>query len=180
MKIFAETERIILREIVLEDAASMFEMDADPEVHKYLGNSPVKTIAESTDQIKFIRQQYMDFGIGRWAIVDKETSEFVGWTGLKYRIDVVNGHTGFYDVGYRLLRKNWGNGYATESAKASLKYAFEVLKLPIVYAMANIENAGSRNVLLKSGLHITAQLDHEGITCDWFELSKDKWMENNK
>ncbi|WP_316788964.1 GNAT family N-acetyltransferase [Pedobacter frigoris] len=179
MKVFAETDRIILREIVMGDAPAMFEMDSDPEVHRYLGNNPVKTISEIEDAILFIRKQYTDFGIGRWAIVDKATGEFLGWGGLKYRTDTVIGHTGFYDVGYRLLRKFWGMGYATESAKASVKYAFEKLKLDSVYAMADVENAASRNALLKTGLKITAQLDHEGTPCDWFELSRAEWNKQN-
>ena len=176
MRIYAETNRILLREIVLEDAAAMFEMDSDPEVHQYLGKSPVDTIEESIDQIKFIRKQYEDLGIGRWAIIEKSTNQFVGWGGLKYRTDVINKTSNFYDVGYRLLQRHWGKGYATESAKASVKYAFEVLDVPAVYAMANVENIGSRNALLKTGLHIVTQLNHEGIACDWFEITKEQWI----
>lgn len=175
MKIYVETERIILREIVLDDASAMFEMDADPEVHTYLGKSPIRTIDQAINNIKYIRQQYVDYGIGRWAIEDKETKQFAGWSGLKFRPDDVNGHSDFYEVGYRLLRKFWGQGLATESAKASLKYAFEELHLNGVYALADVANSGSRNVLLKSGLKIAGQFEHEGIQCHWFEIRKADW-----
>ncbi|MDR6781848.1 ribosomal-protein-alanine N-acetyltransferase [Pedobacter africanus] len=175
MKIYAETDRILLREIVLEDAAAMFEMEADPEVHRYLGSAPARTIADAIDSINFIRQQYKELGIGRWAIVDKTTNEFAGWGGLKFRTDRVNGYTNYYDVGYRLLRRFWGKGLATESAKASLKYAFEQLNVEAVYAMANVENKGSINALLKSGLKITDRITHEGILCDWFEIKREDW-----
>lgn len=175
MKIFTETDRIILREIVPEDAAAMFEMDSDPEVHVYLGKSPIQTIEQSLESIRYIRQQYLDYGIGRWAIVDKKTNQFVGWGGLKFRTDVVNGQTCFYDVGYRLLRRFWGQGFATESAKATLKYAFEELSLNTVYALANVENNASRKALLKSGLKITARIENEGILCDWFEIKREEW-----
>lgn len=177
MKIYAETDRIILREIVLDDAAAMFEMDADPEVHTYLGKSPIQTMDQAIQNIKYIRQQYVDYGIGRWAIADKRTGQFAGWGGLKHRTDEVNGHSGFYEVGYRLLRKFWGQGLATESAKASLKYAFEELYLDQVYALANVENDASRNALLKSGLKITGQLEHEGIQCHWFEIKQADWKD---
>jgi len=176
MKIYVQTDRILLREIVPEDAAALFEMDADPEVHQYLGKQPLQNIEQVQDYILFVRQQYIDFGIGRWAIVDKTSNEVVGWGGLKFRTDSVNGITNFYDVGYRLLRRYWGMGYATESARASLKYAFEVMNLEAVYAMANVENAASRHALLKSGLKITAQLTHEGIDCDWFEIRKTDYL----
>lgn len=177
MTIFAETERIILREIVLEDAAAMFEMDADPEVHRYLGNTPIVSIDEAVANILFIRKQYEELGIGRWAIVDRESGEFVGWGGLKFRTDEVNGYTSYHDVGYRLLRKHWGKGYATESAKASVAYGFNEMDLNAIYAMANIENVGSINALQKTGLTITGHITHEGIPCHWFEIKKADWLQ---
>lgn len=175
MKAYIETDRIILREIELEDAPAMFEMDSDPEVHTYLGKSPIQDIEQAITNIQFIRQQYLDYGIGRWAIVDKETNEFAGWGGLKFRTDQVNGYTNYYDIGYRLLRRFWGRGLATESAKATLKYAFGTLKLDAVYAMAHVENLGSRNALLKSGLKMTSRTESEGILCDWFEIKREDW-----
>ncbi|HET7116151.1 MAG TPA: GNAT family N-acetyltransferase [Hanamia sp.] len=76
MKIFAETERLILREILPTDVEGMYELDADPEVHKYLGNKPVTSREKTVDVINFIRQQYIDNGTGRWAIIDKKSNEF--------------------------------------------------------------------------------------------------------
>ena len=172
MKIFAETERIILRELVESDAQAFYEMDSDPEVHRYLGSTPMRQLARAIETIQYVRQQYIDFGIGRWAIIDKQTNEFVGWGGMKFRQDLVNGHVNFYDVGYRLLRKFWGMGYATESAKASIAYAFEKMNLDTVYAMANVDNAASIKALLKSGFKITNELIHEGIPCYWFEITR--------
>ena len=69
MKIFAETERLILRELLPTDAEGMFEMDGDPEVHLYLGNNPVKSIEQSEADIEFIRKQYIEKCIGRWAVI---------------------------------------------------------------------------------------------------------------
>ncbi|HMI03860.1 MAG TPA: GNAT family N-acetyltransferase [Pedobacter sp.] len=175
MKIYAETDRIIMREIVMEDAPAMFEMDSDPEVQRYLHKNPIQTIDQAVSSIKYIRQQYIDYGIGRWAIIDKKTNQFAGWGGLKFRTDEVNGYTNFHDVGYRLLRKFWGQGFATESAKATLKYAFEELGLKVVYALADIDNKASINALRKSGLKITARIEHEGILCEWFEILQEEW-----
>jgi RimJ/RimL family protein N-acetyltransferase len=175
MKVFVETDRILMRELVKSDVDAFFEMDSDPEVHRYLGKKPNTSKQESLDMIDFIKQQYLDYGIGRWAIINKTTNEFLGWGGLKFRPDTTNGYTGFYEVGYRLLRKHWDKGYATESAKASLKYAFEVLNLENVYAMANVDNIASSRVLQKAGLMITNRFECEGILCDWFEISKRDW-----
>ncbi len=68
MKIFAETERLILREILPEDDKGMFELDSDQDVHKYLGDNTVENIEQSRLIIANIRQQYAINGIGRWAI----------------------------------------------------------------------------------------------------------------
>src|ERR1044071_659176 len=100
MTIFAETQRLILREITMEDVDGFFELDSDPEVHKYLGTQPVTSKQEIIDTIKFVRQQYVDNGIGRWAIIDKSTNRFIGWTGLKLVKDVINNHSNYYDLGY--------------------------------------------------------------------------------
>ena len=82
MQIFIETDRLILREITADDAPAMFDLDSDPEVHRYLGNHPVLHIREIETIITHIRRQYAENGIGRWAVVDKETGEFAGWSGL--------------------------------------------------------------------------------------------------
>ena len=54
--------------------------------------------------------------------------------------ETINNHINFYDVGYRLAQKHWGKGYATESAKASLRYAFEEMNLTEVFGITHIEN----------------------------------------
>jgi len=84
MKIFAETERLLLREMFPSDVDGMYELDSDPDVHRYLGNKPVIDKDQIIDVINLIRQQYIDNGIGRWAIIDKKNNEFIGWTGLKF------------------------------------------------------------------------------------------------
>ncbi|MDD3687978.1 MAG: GNAT family N-acetyltransferase, partial [Bacteroidales bacterium] len=134
IKIFAETDRFILREILPTDVEGLYELDSDPEVHKYLGNKPVTDREQIIDVINFIRQQYKDNGIGRWAISDKKTNEFIGWTGLKFVTDLTNNHKNYYYLGYRLIRKYWGQGIATETAMVSLDYAFTILKVKEVFA----------------------------------------------
>lgn len=90
MEVFVQTERFLLREIVPEDEAALYKLDSDVEVHRYLGSKPVKTIEEVREVIKFIRKQYDENGIGRWAIIDKTTGEFVGWSGLKLVRERIN------------------------------------------------------------------------------------------
>ena len=154
MKIFVETERLILREVVKTDIKGMFELDSNPIVHKYLG-PPITTMEQAAANIQHIRKQYAELGNGRWAIIEKSTNEFMGWSGLKLNTDAMNGLQNIHDIGYRLIPRFWGKGYATESAFASLDYAFNTLKLNKVYAAADIDNHASNHILTKIGLERT-------------------------
>jgi ribosomal-protein-alanine N-acetyltransferase len=179
MKVFAETERLILREIVPQDVNNFFELDSNPNVHKYLGSEETKTIQDTEKMIEYIRQQYIENGIGRWAMIEKETGNFVGWTGLKLMKMTLNNHTNFYDVGYRLIEKYWGKGYATESAKASIKYGFEVMNLNEIIGITHTENKASIRALEKCGLKIINQFTWEewgNLTCNWLSLTKEDWQ----
>ena len=135
MKYYIETERLILRELLATDDEGMFELDSNPEVHKYLGNKPVTKIEECRETIQVVQKQYIENGIGRFAMIEKSTENFVGWSGIKFIKEPVNNHIIFYEVGYRLIPKYWGKGYATESTISSLNFAFEKLNAKDVYGI---------------------------------------------
>jgi RimJ/RimL family protein N-acetyltransferase len=170
MKPIIETERLCLREILPDDAEAMFEMDSDREVHRFLGRSPVKSLEESVQHIHNIRRQYKEFGIARLAIIEKETDHFVGWGGLKFITERMNGFQNFHDLGYRFIRGYWGKGYAKESSKGVIKYAFEELQLPVIYAIADMEHQASRNVLESSGFSFVNSFEYDGDPHAWYTL----------
>jgi ribosomal-protein-alanine N-acetyltransferase len=172
MKIFAETERLILRELIPADAEGMFEMDGDAEVHLYLGNNPVKSIEQSRADIEFIRKQYIENSIGRWAVIEKATGEFVGWSGLKLIKETNNNHSNYYDLGYRFSKRHWGKGYATETAIAARDYGFNVLNLHEIIGIADTNNLGSIHVLEKVGLKRLSIFDYHGIKHHWMKIEK--------
>jgi len=176
MKIFAETERFILREMLPTDVEGMFELDADPDVHRYLGNEPANTKEEIVDIINFIRQQYVDQGIGRWAIIDKESNEFIGWSGLKFVTNEINNHRNYYDLGYRLIKRKWGQGIATETSIASIEYAFVKLKAQEVYAIADCQHEASNKILKKVGLLCVDTFDLDGVQHNWYKMDRTTFM----
>ena len=178
MKICAETERFFLREILPTDVEGLYELDSDPEVHQFLGNKPISDRRQIIDVINFIRQQYNDNGIGRWAIIDKKTNAFIGWTGLKFVTDSTNNHINYYDLGYRLIRKYWGQGIATETAIAALDYAFTILKVEEVFAAASCKNIGSNKILQKIGLNLIETFYFEDIECNWYKIDKTDYKKN--
>lgn len=170
MKKPIETERLLLRELQLSDADGMFELDSNPNVHLFLGNRPVKHIEESIEYIHFVQKQYKDFGIGRWAVILKETNEFLGWSGIKFITDEINGHKNFYEIGYRFIEKHWGKGYATEAGKAFVDYAFNEIKADAIYAYADAGNENSRRILEKLGLQYVNSFEYQEELEVWYEL----------
>ena len=157
MKIILETERLYLREFTMDDGQLLVDLNANPEVIKYVHELPVD-IEKALDVLEnIILPQYKLYNHGRWAVHLKENDEFIGWCGLKYvkeRDEI--------DLGYRFFQQHWVKGYATESAKAAIDYGKKILQLPHIMAQAHVENIASQNVLQKCGL----QFRSEGIVDD--------------
>lgn len=170
MKKQIETERLILRELLLSDADGMFELDSNPNVHVFLGKKPVTVIEQSIAQIENIQQQYKDSGIGRWAVILKETNDFIGWSGIKFIKNEINNHKGFYEIGYRFIEKHWGKGYATEAGKAFVDYAFNVMNVDALYAYADAGNSGSKSILEKLGMQYVNSFEYEEELEVWYEM----------
>jgi [ribosomal protein S5]-alanine N-acetyltransferase len=168
-----QTTRLLLRELLPSDDAGIFELDSNPEVHTYVGKNPITTIEQAREVIAFICQQYIENGISRWAVVDKNTNAFIGWAGLKLYKTEANGHSNFYELGYRFIQKYWGKGYATEAAKAIIDYGFTEMNLTEIYAMTDIDNKASRHVLEKCGMRYIENFDLDGEVCAWFRKRKD-------
>lgn len=174
MKIYAETDRLILREIVDSDLESMFKLDSDPMVVKYLDMSPLETLEEAQKSINYIRKQYVERGVGRWAAVEKSSGDFIGWSGLKHNKgekESLNGKYNFYDVGYRFIPRYWGKGYATESAMAALDYGFRELEYDTIAGIALIGNIASNKVLQKIGLIHIEDFKYKNTKACWYELN---------
>jgi len=177
MKIHIETDRLILRDIEETDVEGIFALDSDPEVHTFLGTQPIKTLDQAREIIQYIRKQYEENGIGRWAIVDKQSNDFVGWTGLKYE-QLVRKEFDYYDIGYRLRRAYWGKGIATETALESLKYGFEKLNLKEICGAAAIAHQASNHILQKIGLRFVETFEFEGTLDNFYKLEQSEWRES--
>ncbi|MFD2918722.1 GNAT family N-acetyltransferase [Terrimonas rubra] len=177
MTLIFETPRFIARQLELSDRHDMFRLDSDPEVHQYLGNNPIQSIEEVDAIIRSIQDQYARLGVGRLAIIDKVTDEFMGWAGLKKLETPYNNQVNVYDLGYRLLQQHWGKGVATETARGSLAYGFDQLQLDKITAMADCANKGSNQVLIKVGMQLTETFMLDGVLHNWYELDKDTYRQ---
>ena len=168
-KIICETERLILREFIPEDAIEHFKLNEDPEVVRYTGNAPFSDLASA----QTFMANYPDYrlhGCGRWACIDKHHGAFVGWCGIKYLPEADE-----YDLGYRFHRKYWGIGYATESARASVRLAFEKFGVKTLIGRAATANVASVNVLKKMGMQFMRFEDLDDYPGEIYALTKEQW-----
>lgn len=173
MQFYIETERLILRDILVSDIEGIFELDSDPIVHKYLGQKPIKTKEKAAEIIAFIHSQYKNLGIGRFAAIEKDSGDFIGWSGLKLNTgkkEALNGKTEFYDVGFRFIPRYWGKGYATESALAALNFGFNKMNLETIVGAAEVDNIASNKVLQTIGLRFINEFTYQNTPCNWYEL----------
>ncbi|NDC41508.1 MAG: N-acetyltransferase [Chitinophagia bacterium] len=164
MPIIIESPRLLVQELTQDHAMEMFRMDNDPEVHRYVGQKPTETLEQTRAVIEYVRQQYRDNGIGRWAVIDKQTGLFIGWSGFKLITERINGHIHFYDFGYRFTRSAWGRGICQESANAILHYGLHQLGFDPVYAMTDVKNGTSRHILEKLGFRYVHDFLYDGTS----------------
>lgn len=175
MKFHIETERLLLRELRETDVDGIFELDSNAEVHKYLDNKTISTKKEAEEIISFIRNQYQELGIGRFACIEKSSGDFIGWSGLKFNTgekEELNGYSDFIDIGYRFIPRYWRKGYGYESAVACLNYGFNQMNYEKIYGCALADNKGSNKILQKIGLKFVNEFTFENDKAYWYELKK--------
>ncbi|WP_175621700.1 GNAT family N-acetyltransferase [Chryseobacterium schmidteae] len=172
---YLETKRLVLRKFEEADYERLFLLDSNSEVMKYIGMPTLSKVEESKEVVKMIMQQYEDNGVGRLAVIEKESELLIGWSGLKLNTSEVNGYQNFHELGYRFLPETWGKGYATESGKASLEYGFNDLKAEVIYAYAHCENQASNHILTKLGFEKTGEFTEPDGICFWYELKKENF-----
>lgn len=168
MTIVARTERQILRELTPDDAAALYELNADPGVLRYTGDPPFASVEEAR---AFLGRYdpYRAEGMGRWAAIDVNTGELLGWCGLRRQRD------GDVDLGYRYRRAVWGRGLATEASIACLDLAFGPLGLASVIARSDPANARSIRVMEKLGFVLEGPCAFEDLPCIQRRLTREAW-----
>ena len=142
-----ETERLIVRELTLADAPFVLELLNEPAFHQYIGDKGVRDIAGAE---KYLREgplaMYARHGFGLWLLAPKHGGEPVGICGLLQR-----DYLPAPDLGFALLARHTGLGYAHEAAVAVLRHGRETLKLPRLLAITAAENPASVGLLQKLG-----------------------------
>ncbi len=160
MDVFLETERLVLRRFTPADVDLLVALDADPEVmHFVTGGRATPREEIEHDFLPAWLGYYERFdGYGFWAAIEKASGEFLGWFHLRP-------HEGSPadepELGYRLRKAAWGQGYATEGSRALIAKAFRELGARRVRAETMTVNRASRRVMEKSGLTLVRTFHQE-------------------
>lgn len=168
------SERLGFRNWTLDDLDVYAQMGADQDVMEHFPKT--LTREEAAKGIERFRQHFDAKGYTYFAAEILETGELIGFVGLAYQ-EYKTEFTPATDIGWRLKKSAWGNGYATEGARRCIHYAFNDLKLDHVVSVCTLQNHKSENVMKKIGmkrmgtfLHPKLKAYPEHERCVWYKI----------
>ena len=144
------TERLLLRAWRPEDRTPFAALNADPEVMLHFPS--LLSRRESDALADRIEDHFEREGWGLWAMEERSTGAFLGFTGLARPVFDAP-FMPAVEIGWRLARATWGKGYASEASRASATFAFDVIALDEIISMAVVANARSIAVMERLGMH---------------------------
>lgn len=157
------TERLLLRQWCDSDYLPFADLNADPTVMEFFPS--VLTRAASDASADRIRVGIAERGWGLWAVEVKRWQRFIGFVGLNPVPEAIPGWPGV-EIGWRLAKPHWGNGYATEAAEAVLGFAFKTIHLNEVVSFTAAINHRSRRVMERVGLAFVEAFQHPHLPHD--------------
>lgn len=186
MQKYLETTRLDLREFHSEDTDLLVDLDSDPEVMKFLTEGK----PTSRDEAQKILARVMAYPekyqgkLGVWCAEEKSSGEFMGWFHLRPdKKDPENLRD--LELGYRLKRKFWGKGHATETSLKLIEKAFSELNAETVFAVTALANLASQSVMIKIGMIFETEYRDESLilkdkTLKRFRLTRADWISRQR
>ena len=182
-KYLFETERLGIRNWEKSDLPEFAKMGQDENVMRYFPS--LLSEQQTINLMERMQVQFEQKGYAYLPVENLENQEFMGMIGMadqKYEIKLDDSEevlSEFVDIGWRLKTAAWGKGYATEGAKAWMKYGFEKLNLENIYSVAPVINIASQNVMNKIGFEKIGEFYHPKIDpsdptrkCALFKIQK--------
>lgn len=185
MKTIIESSRVKLRFPVPEDIELLRELDSDPDVMKYLTGGRPSTEDElkaTIERVVALTENFQNkFGV--WMAFEKSSDEFIGW--FLFRLDKKNPDDFLNpELGYRLKKKFWGKGIASEVSKVIVDRAFTHYDFKSIFAITLKENLGSQGVMKKIGMkwvedYIEDQFPGDDKNAVRFVITRDEWSKKS-
>ena len=164
------TSRLRLRPRTMADLEACVAMDLDPEVRRFIYGSPTDPVELRARLRARIAGGWPAPG-GIWVVEWQDAPGFLGWCGLFPLED-----SGLIEIGYRYLRSAWGQGIATEAARAVLDHGFRALGFDPIVAVTHPANFASQRVLAKIGLIARGRALQYGQQLCIFRLSRIEYL----
>jgi RimJ/RimL family protein N-acetyltransferase len=161
------TDRLVLRAFTAKDIEPMHHILGGAGVLRYFPRSDPPSRDRVREMILAQQGHWRERGYGMWAVETRSTGELVGRSGLQYLPD-----TDEVEVDFVLGSAHWGQGFATEAGRASLRYGFEEISLESVVGIVHPENAASRHVLEKLGMTLTGPAEYFGMACYRYAIER--------
>lgn len=161
VRVYLGTERMVLRWFTPDDLDFVIALDSDPGVKRYIDDdAPVDRadVAETLDWWLGYEERLPGSGYGFWAAIERAGGDFLGWFHLRPGDGAGPNEP---ELGYRLHRRAWGQGFGTEGSRALVDHAFENLRAEVVNASTMAVNIGSRRVMEKAGLRFVRSFHAE-------------------
>ena len=174
-----ESERVRLRQFTLGDVENLFQLDADPEVWKYLrGTPPPREEILNQGLPKLIKQYQECHPFGLWAAEKKDSGAFMGWFHFRPYHELPED----IELGYRLRKEFWGKGYATEMSQALVNQGFLHWDVSRAVAFTMPENLASIKVMEKVGLKYEYRFYREKFDIDLvkYGLTREEWEKKSQ
>jgi len=162
------TERLTLRQISMDDQQAVFALRADPEINKYLGRQPARTMEDAINFINKVNEYVEKNSALYWAITLKDTKTFVGTICLFDFSDTKDS----CEIGYEIMREFQGQGLMKEATQVVIDYVFQTLKVNKIGAVTHCNNQSSTNLLTKFNFVKSIENDKENPDLDIFTLTK--------
>jgi ribosomal-protein-alanine N-acetyltransferase len=167
-----QTPRLLLRELTDADHEALFQMYQNPRMNRFIGGPPPPFEEYRAKVRETWPAYYARHGFGLWATVRREDGRLMGRCGLLSQ--EVDGER-HVEVAYALAPEFWGQGYATEAARASRDHAFRTLDAPHVISLILPENVGCIRVAERNGLAFWKMADFRGYHLRVYRLDRAEW-----
>ena len=166
-----KTENLLLREFTHEDFPALFEIFSDPETMRHYPKPFDEN--RTKDWIEWNLQNYEEYGFGLWAVVLRETDEFIGDCGLT--IQNIYGES-LPEIGYHIQKNHWRKGFGSEAASEVRDWAFMNTEYDCLYSYMKYTNIGSYSTAIAIGMRKVKEYPDEknGISYA-YAIKREEW-----